>query len=142
MLQMKKDYSKNLLKSYMYWDVYIHENQGYLGRCVIWCKRSNAEDLIEATLEERKELFQILNVLRELIRRTFNADWFNYSFLGNETRHLHCHLVPRYEGKREFMGVLFEDTLYGHNYKTDHTFETSEELLKGIKEELIRNLLN
>lgn len=136
---MGKDFSKNLLKSYTYWDVYLHENQGYLGRCVIWCKRSNAEDLTETTLEEREELFQILNVLRELVQRTFDVDWFNYSFLGNETRHLHCHFIPRYESKREFMGVIFEDTLYGHNYKTDHSFETSEELLEAIRNELVKN---
>lgn len=137
---MKKDFSKNLLKSYKYWDVYIHDNQGYLGRCIVWCKRSNAEDLTNATFEEREELFQILKELRKLIERSFSADWFNYSFLGNETRHLHCHFIPRYENSREFMGTFFQDTLYGHNYKTNHNFETSDKLLEGIKNELIKNL--
>ena len=136
---MEKDFSKNLLKSYTYWDVYIHDNQGYIGRCYVWCKRSDALDLTDSTYEEREELFEILKELKESIKRSFNADWFNYSFLGNETRHLHCHLVPRYESNREYMGTHFKDTLYGHNYKTDHTFNTSLELLEGIKEELIKN---
>lgn len=137
---MGKDFSKNLLKSYTYWDVYIHDNQGYLGRCYIWCKRVDAQDLTDASLQEREELFHILMELKEAIKRSFDADWFNYSFLGNETRHLHCHIVPRYESDREFMSTIFKDTLYGHNYKTDHEFDTSSQLLESIKEELVKNL--
>lgn len=33
---MAEDFSKNLVKGYKYWEIYVHENQGYLGRCVVW----------------------------------------------------------------------------------------------------------
>jgi len=56
-----------------------------LGRCVIWCKREDALDLTDATPEEQSELFLILRDLKEATKKAFQPDWFNYSFLGNET---------------------------------------------------------
>lgn len=133
---MEKDFSKNLVKDYKYWSIYVHENQGYLGRCVIWCKREDAFDLADATPEEQKELFRVVNDLRKVSKECFNPDWLNYAFLGNETRHLHGHFIPRYATPKTFEGTVFEDKLYGHNYKTDHGFVTSEELLQKIKNAL------
>jgi diadenosine tetraphosphate (Ap4A) HIT family hydrolase len=36
----------------------------------------------------------------------FHADWMNYNFLGNDFHHLHGHLIPRYNPRRDvqFMG--------------------------------------
>jgi len=133
---MAKDFSKFLIKEYKHWAIYIHKNQGYLGRCVIWCKRDNALDLTDATIEEREELFLVLRDLKEAIMKAFSPNWFNYSFLGNETQHLHGHFIPRYLEPKIFMDVEFEDKLYGHNYKTDHTFETPPEILKSIQKKI------
>jgi len=128
-----EDFEKYKIKDYKYWTIFIHQNQGYLGRCVVWCKRENALDLTDATEEEQKELFLILNELREAVKKIFQSDWFNYSFLGNETRHLHAHFVPRYAKPKVFEGITFEDKLWGHNYKTDHSFITPEPVLEKIK---------
>jgi len=133
---MAEDFSKNLVKGYKYWEIYVHENQGYLGRCVVWCKRIDALDLADATPEEQAELFLVLHDLREASKKVFQPDWFNYSFLGNETRHLHGHFIPRYAKLKIFMDIVFEDKLYGHNYKTDHSFNTSAELLAEVKDKL------
>lgn len=131
---MAEDFSKNLVKEYKHWTIYVHENQSYLGRCVIWCKRKEALDLAEAAPEEQAELFSVLRDLRETAKKIFQPDWFNYSFLGNETRHLHCHFVPRYAKPKIFMGIKFEDKLFGHNYKTDYNFKTPPELLEQVKD--------
>lgn len=71
---MEKDFSKDLIKDYKYWAIYIHENQGYLGRCIIWCKRENALDLTDATKEEQEELFIILKDLKNATTACFNPD--------------------------------------------------------------------
>jgi len=131
---MAEDFSKNLVKEYKRWSIYVHENQGYLGRCVVWCKREDAFDLADATPEEQSELFLVLRDLREAAKQVFQPDWFNYSFLGNETRHLHGHFIPRYAKPKTFMGIVFEDKLYGHNYKTNHDFKTSPELLLAVRD--------
>lgn len=129
---MDEDFSKNLIKEYKHWSIYAHHNQGYLGRCVVWCKREDVLDLADATPQEQAELFLVLRDLREAAKKVFLPDWFNYSFLGNETRHLHGHFIPRYAKPKTFMGIAFKDKLWGHNYKTDHSFKTSPELLKGV----------
>lgn len=133
---MSENFSKNSVKEYRHWEIYVHKNQGYLGRCIVWCKRVGSLDLADATLEEQAELFLVLRDLREAAKKIFQPDWFNYSFLGNETRHLHCHFVPRYAKPKTFMGIMFEDKLYGHNYKTDHSFKTSSELLNEVRNKL------
>ena len=100
---MNQDFSKYVVKEYTYWTVLIKTNQSYLGRCVVWCKRDDALDYTDMSNEEHAELLQILKELRVAAEKCFQANWFNYAFLGNETRHLHCHFVPRYEAPREFM---------------------------------------
>jgi len=126
-------YSKFLIKQYKHWAIYLHQNQSYLGRCYVWCLREEALDLSEATQDEQAELFVVLNDLKDALAKTFKHDWLNYAFLGNETQHLHGHIIPRYAQPREFMGKIFEDKLWGHNYKTDPTFQISDEVLEGIK---------
>lgn len=133
---MAEDFSKFLIREYKHWAIYIHHNQGYLGRCVVWCKREDALDLTDATEEEREEMFLVLRELKEAVTKVFAPDWFNYSFLGNETRHLHGHFIPRYAKPKTFMDVVFEDKLYGHNYKTDHSFKTPPEVLKAVQEKI------
>ena len=137
---MSEDFSKFLIKDYTYWVVYIYENQSYLGRCVVWCKRENALDLTDATPEEQAELFVVLNDIKNALQKAFQPDWFNYAFLGNEMRHLHCHFIPRYASSREFMGTTFTDVFWGKNYKTDKEFSISHEVLEGIQEKIKETL--
>ena len=137
---MERDFSVLLVKEYQYWSVYLHENQGYLGRCVIWCKRENAIDLPDATATEQAELYLILKKVRSAVARAFGPDWFNYAFFGNETPHLHCHFIPRYAHSRNFAGMAFEDHHWGHDYRTDPTFITPQTVLAAIKAELIAKL--
>lgn len=132
---IKEDpYAKFLVKSYRYWSIYVHEHQQYLGRCVIWCHRDDATDLTNATSEEFAELQQALIGVKDASAEIFQPDWFNYSFLGNETPHLHGHFIPRYRQSKEFEGVLFTDELYGANYKTNHSYVTPS----GIVEKVIQ----
>lgn len=133
-------FSKNLVKEYKHWAIYVHGNQSYLGRCVVWCKRGNALDLTDATPTEQAELFFVLCDLRKAAEKIFQPDWFNYSFLGNETRHLHAHFIPRYAVTKTFMEINFKDELYGHNYKTDHNFQTSRQILNAVRDKLKKTL--
>lgn len=128
------------MKDYQYWHVAVHPNQGYLGRCVVWCKRSDALDLADATLEEQKELFSILKELREAAKKAFQPDLFNYAFLGNIERHLHGHFIPRYASPREFEGRTFTDERWGQNWQPDESFEVSQELWEAVRSKLKEEL--
>lgn len=128
-----EDFDRYKIKDYKYWQIFIHPNQGYLGRCVVWCKRKDALDLTDVNQEEQEELILVLKDLKMSLVKLFQPDWFNYSFLGNDTRHLHAHFIPRYEKPRIFEEIKFEDKLFGHNYKTDHNFITPEPVLEKIR---------
>jgi diadenosine tetraphosphate (Ap4A) HIT family hydrolase len=139
---MAENSPKFLIKEYKYWAIYINENQSYLGRCVVWCKRDDALDLTDATTAEREELFLVLLNLKRAVSKAFAPDWFNYSFLGNETRHLHSHFIPRYAKSKTFANIVFRDKLYGHKYRTDHSFKTPPDVLKAIQEKIKKAYLN
>jgi diadenosine tetraphosphate (Ap4A) HIT family hydrolase len=81
-----------------------------------------------------------LRDLKEAASEAFAPDWFNYSFLGNGTRHLHSHFIPRYAKTKTFMGVVFEDKLYGHNHRTNHSFKISPEVLRSVQEKIKKAL--
>ncbi len=133
---MEKDYSALFIKSYRYWEVSLYENQGYLGRCVVWCKREDALDMADMRSDEQEELFFVLRELKRASTEAFRPDWFNYAFLGNEVRHLHAHFIPRYAKPKDFAGMIFKDELYGHNYRTDRDFTVPAPIFSKILEEL------
>lgn len=133
---MTQDFSANLVKSYEHWDLYVHTNQGYLGRLVIWCKREDAAELTDATPEEEQELFLVMKEARHALEKSFTPDRLNYFFGGNEEPHLHCHMVPRYEEPRIFADTRFEDFHYGHHYKTDRAFVTGATVLAAVRDKL------
>lgn len=134
---MADEYAHNIVKEYEFWTVYVHEDQGFLGRCVVWCKREDALDLALATPQEQQELFQVLRELRSVVGKEFGATWFNYSFLGNVDRHLHGHFFPRYQQPVEFAGIRFEDLDYNTNpSKTGTTNIVSDEVRTAIRDRL------
>jgi len=126
--------------NYKYWRTKVFFNQEYLGRCIVSCKREDATDLTDATLEEREELFLILTQLKRAIKKSFDNDWINYSFLGNSYRHLHCHVVPRYQSPREFEGMTFVDKRWGRNWLLNESFETSAKILEAVRKKIQKNL--
>jgi len=136
-----EDYSKMLIKQYKDWGVYVHGDQSYLGRCVVWCDREDALQLTDASKEEQEELFLILNELQRASEKAFGGEWFNFSFLGSYDRHLHCHFIPRYSSDKEFEGVIFSDERWGHHYKNPNIqFKTSPEILESVRLKMIEVL--
>lgn len=114
MCQPPREYAKLLIKEYDLWKLQLHRNQCYLGRCVIILNR-HLEDILEISDVERDELFVIGNKLKHALQECFSPDLFNYSSLGNEVRHVHFHVTPRYERSVEFGGITFTDARWGHN---------------------------
>ncbi|MEI7652911.1 MAG: HIT domain-containing protein [bacterium] len=137
---MKTDYSDHLIKEYQYWKLEVYSNQGYLGRCAVWCKRASASDPTDATPDEQRELFQILQEVKVALSLSFAPDWYNYAFQGNKVARLHCHVVPRYRKPVTFMGKLFEDARFGTQYVTDWDVTTPQSILYGVRDEIKRHI--
>jgi diadenosine tetraphosphate (Ap4A) HIT family hydrolase len=111
------DYEQFKIKSYKHWDVYLHENQCYLGRVFAFLRAdTNIEDFLSIQGDVRDEFFQIGKDIKEALKTLFQPDKMNYAALSNTSPKIHVHFVPRYKTSRECFGVLFKDTRWGKNY--------------------------
>ncbi len=136
------DYELLKIKSYKHWDVYLHENQCYLGRVFVLLKDDkNVEDFLAIEGEVRDEFFFIGNQIKAALKTLFKPDKMNYAALSNTSEKIHVHLVPRYKEPREFAGVPFIDTRWGKNYAPyDRSFALEESILFKIRDALKENL--
>lgn len=136
------DYNQLKIKSYKHWDVYLHENQCYLGRVfVLLSDKTDVEDFLAIEGEVREEFFQIGAKVKAALKALFKPDKMNYAALSNVSEEIHVHLVPRYKERREFGGKVFEDTRWGKNYAPyDRSFVLEESVLFQIRDTLKENL--
>lgn len=103
-----------------HWKVLLHqENQSYLGRSIVFLTSREIDDVLELTTEERDELWEdVMPRLARALKSAFGADRINYAHLANTVKHVHWHVVPRYEENpvRKFAGETFTDENVGRHY--------------------------
>src|SRR5271154_2527437 len=105
------DYEKLKIKPYKYWDLYLHENQCYLGRAFALLREdTGVEDFLAIEGAVRDEFFSVGQDFKAVLKTLFQPDKMNYAALSNTSPQIHVHLVPRYKEPREFAGVIFKDT--------------------------------
>ena len=138
------DYEKLKIKSYKYWDLYLHENQCYLGRAFAQLREdAGVEDFLAIHGEARDEFFQIGEDLKKALKTLFQPDKMDYAALSNTSPKIHVHLVPRYQESREFAGVVFQDTRWGKNYAPyDRSFQLNESVLFQIRDTIQQELIS
>lgn len=135
--ETREDMPTTRVTEYGHWTVLLHFNQYYLGRCIVALNR-HIVDLFELQEEERRALFEmVVPDLRAALTAVFDPDLFNYAALGNQVRHLHLHVIPRYASPREFAGERFEDERWGRNYKPyPKPFDIPDEAFNEIRDRL------
>jgi diadenosine tetraphosphate (Ap4A) HIT family hydrolase len=136
------DYNLLKIKSYKYWEVYLHENQCYIGRVFVLLKDGEGlEDFLAIKGEVREEFFQIGEKVKTALKMLFHPDKMNYAALGNVSEKIHVHIVPRYKEPRSFAGVQFADTRWGKNYAPyDRSFKVGDSILFQIRDALAKHL--
>lgn len=75
--------------------VYLSENQGLVGWCVL-VLRDHVEHLSDLSLDEQMSLFREVALVAGAIRSKLAPVRINYECLGNVVPHVHWHLIPRY----------------------------------------------
>ena len=69
-------------------------------------------DIAELTLEERAEMFNLLDIALKVLKEALNPNGFNVGMnLGKAggagvAEHMHMHVIPRWEGDTNFMSVV------------------------------------
>ena len=95
-----------------HWSVVIRRKQVTPGSLILICKR-HAESVGALTAEEGADLPVAAKRLEQVLRAAFNPDKLNYLALMMVDRHLHFHVIPRYERERTLHGYTFKDPNWG-----------------------------
>ena len=90
-----------------HWTVLVRKAQITLGTLVLAANRNCIS--AELTLEELAEFPEAVRRLEGALQAAFSFDKINYLCLMMTDRHYHFHVVPRYEGTRDFNGESWSD---------------------------------
>lgn len=115
-MQAQIDFLRLEVRRTATWVWQLHENQSYLGRCVLRLRREFLGSLAELAEDEWLSLRHEMVLYERIIREIFKPDRFNYGQLGNVFPQLHVHAVPRYQSERAWGGVTFIDHRWGSNW--------------------------
>ncbi len=138
---MNKGYDRLLIKKFRYWSVYLHENQCYLGRLIIWSHHESYTDIFDLHLNNLNELVKISRLLKLVLNDLFAPDLYNWSSYANVVRHPHVHLIPRYNRKVKQLNIVFEDSRWGANPAPyDKNFILPDEKLMKLKHQISSGL--
>jgi diadenosine tetraphosphate (Ap4A) HIT family hydrolase len=136
------DYESLKIKSFDMWDLYLHVAQyPYLGRCYAAARREDAKSILDMNAEEKDELFDVvINSWNGAVYKSFGDFQLNLTFMGNTWKHLHAHMIPRFEGVKTFYGINFIDPNPKGNYSPYPKNDIQMELLLRIKNDIKNNL--
>ena len=132
-----------LIARFTHWELSLCADVSpYLGRCVAWARRADADRFTDVTAEELEELRTVVAVWYEALNNWLAAEGRdrpyreNLSILGNSVPHLHAHLIPRYERPVEAFGVTFTDPRPHHHYKPYERTLVPDEVIEKIRDAL------
>ena len=91
--------------------LYLDRNQTYRGQCVLVFDPHHAEGLETLSAAEFNSFAQDLRVAARTVTAVGKPDLMNYATLGNIVRHLHWHIVPRYESDPRWGAPIYTSTL-------------------------------
>jgi len=125
------------------WGVLLYRNQTYLGRSIVYLRTRAIGDVLELTRDERDELWDdVMPRLEAAVMGAFQPDRLNYAHLANRTRHVHWHVVPRYETvpERYFAGKRFHDDRHGMIFRTKKRGKIGNRARAAIVAEILAHL--
>lgn len=81
--------------------VILFKEQSHKGRVIVAHKR-HVSEMVDLTQEERNQFFAEVNQVAEALHKAFSPDKLNYGAYGDNGKHLHFHLVPKYKDQFEW----------------------------------------
>lgn len=90
------------------WSWSVRPNQPTLGAGILSLNRY-ALHLSDVTPAEMAELGELIGKLEKAVKSAFNHNIMNYLMLMMVDHHVHFHVIPRYDGSRQFAGLEWID---------------------------------
>jgi diadenosine tetraphosphate (Ap4A) HIT family hydrolase len=133
--------SETIIEHGALWTVALNRNQNLLGKVMLVVNRP-LEQIILLREDEWMDLHKQMRRVTLALTAAFQPDHFNYTFLQNQDRQVHLHIIPRYAASRTCAGETFEDPDYPDHYHVPATpHNLSQEHLAALVE-TIRRLLS
>ncbi len=118
------------------WTWSIRPGQPTLGAGVLSLNRF-ALHLSDVRGEEMHELAGLISTLENAVKKTFNYNIMNYLMLMMVDHHVHYHVIPRYDGPRDFMDLQWLDTGWsGQPALADSQHQEQPGMLVAIRDAL------
>ncbi len=104
----KFGWPRTLLREFEHWLVLARPAQPTLGSMVLAAK-SDAQAFSELPAGAHAELATVTAAIEGALRKAVGYSKINYLMLMMVDNEVHFHVIPRYEGKREWNGKTFPD---------------------------------
>lgn len=104
----KFGYPATLVAEFGHWAVLLRPAQPTLGSLVLAAK-FDATALSDLPEEAHAEMHQASRAIERALAAFTGYAKINYLMLMMVDPHVHAHVIPRYEGSRQFEGVYFPD---------------------------------
>ena len=101
-------YPETLVCEYDHWVVLVRPAQPTLGSLVLAAK-SDATEFHALSAEAFAELKLVVTAIERALRDFVGFAKINYLMLMMVDPNVHYHVIPRYEGSRDWNGLRFED---------------------------------
>jgi diadenosine tetraphosphate (Ap4A) HIT family hydrolase len=69
----------------------------------------HATEMADLGPDERQRLMEVVFAVEAAVRETMQADKMNLASLGNQTPHVHWHVIPRFRDDRHFPGPIWAE---------------------------------
>lgn len=113
----KEEWNKLWVAKVDDWTIGVTGDQHLLGQLILFPPEKVHGSIVHMSNTELLKFKQIGLLAEELLKDTFQSEWFNYNQAGNVIRDLHIHLQPRYSSPKDFAGYTFTDEGWGHPMK-------------------------
>ncbi|MEO6582601.1 MAG: HIT family protein [Sphingomicrobium sp.] len=105
---LKFGYPATLVREFAHWLVLVRPGQVTLGSLVLAAK-SDATAFGDLTQEAFSELAGVIAAIETGLKALCGYERINYLMLMMVDPHVHCHVIPRYSGSRDWGGVVLTD---------------------------------
>jgi diadenosine tetraphosphate (Ap4A) HIT family hydrolase len=106
---VKFGYPGTCIREWDHWVLLLRQTQPTLGSCILAAK-SHATAFGEIDAAAFTELSVVTRQIESALSSATAYSKINYLMLMMVDPHVHFHIIPRYEGVREWQGMSFADT--------------------------------
>ncbi len=124
-----------LIREFEHWVVLLRPAQPTLGSLVLAAK-SDATDFSALPTGAHAELAIATSAIESALKRFVDYGKINYLMLMMVDPNVHFHVIPRYEGSREWNGIEFVDVGWPKLPDLGHAVAINEAQIEGLKDEL------